>query len=110
MISRNELRKPMLGLLRRKNSYLNMIPGVIDINSLGLTELYLTFDEQKKYESCKLVIEQVLQKMTANISIEEKKIYMDKILNTSIRYYEKEEFYEACIILADLQEVLQQIH
>ena len=86
-----------------------MIPGVIDINSLGLTTLYLTFDEQKKYESCKLVIEQTLQKMNLNAPIGTKKIYMDKILKTSIKYYENIEEFECCQILADLQEVLNQM-
>ena len=86
-----------------------MIPGVIDLGSLGLTQLYLTFDEEKKYESCKLVIEQTLQKMNVNAPIDMKKIYMDRILKTSINYYEKTEDFEYCQILADLQEVLNQM-
>jgi len=95
--------------LKIEVSYIDMIPGVIDLGSLGLTQLYLTFDEEKKYESCKLVIEQTLQKMNVNAPIDMKKIYMDRILKTSINYYEKTEDFEYCQILADLQEVLNQM-
>lgn len=82
------------------------IKGVLNVSQIGMTDQYLTFDEDKKYQVCKRVIEEALKNMTVRASMDERKKVMFAILENSISLYEALEKYEECQLLVDLKEVL----
>lgn len=82
------------------------IRGILNISQMGLSEKYLTFDDEHKYKLCKEVIAKAFQNMQIEASKDERKKVMDAVLSNSIHHYENLELYEDCQVLADLREVL----
>lgn len=97
----------MNGSLLRKNSYLIM-NGIINVEELGLSDIYLKMTDDVRYQACIKVLEQALKSINMTSDIQIKKEYVNKLLERSIQYYLKEEQFECCQILSDLQEVLHQ--
>jgi len=85
-----------------------MVTGVINVEALGLSDIYLKMSDEHRYEACIKVLEQALKSIDMTNEIEVKKEYVNKLLEKSIQYYVKEEEYESAQLLADLQDVLNQ--
>jgi hypothetical protein len=88
---------------------MSQIRGIINVAQIGLSDSYLTFDDEHKYQFCKNLIETSLRKMTANATMEEKKSYFIDLIDRSIKTYEELDEFESCMVLMDLKEVLHQI-
>lgn len=80
--------------------------GIINVEELGLSDIYLKLTDDHKYQSCIKVLEQALKSINMTDNIQIKKEYVNKLLEKSILYYEGIEAYESCQILSDLKEVL----
>jgi hypothetical protein len=82
--------------------------GIINVEALGLSDIYLKMSDEHRYEACIKVLEQALKSIDMTNEIEVKKEYVNKLLEKSIQYYVKDEDYESAQLLSDLQEVLNQ--
>jgi len=82
--------------------------GIINVEALGLSDIYLKMSDEHRYEACIKVLEQALKSIDMTNEIEVKKEYVNKLLERSIQYYVKDEDYESAQLLSDLQEVLNQ--
>jgi hypothetical protein len=83
--------------------------GVININALNLTKLYLTWPEEKRRETCRKIIELSLKSMTVPALKEQRIKTMRDILDNSIKEYEKIEYYEEAQILFEVKKELETI-
>lgn len=82
--------------------------GILNLHSLGIDEKYLTMKPDIRKMMCREIILQSFKRMSINANIQTKTKTMENILKKSIVYYEKEEWYEECAILADLLNVLKE--
>ena len=81
--------------------------GIINLKDLGVDQKYLTCKPNVRKMLCQEVILQSFKRMSINASEETKVKTMKTILKKSLLYYEDQEDYENCIVLADLLKVLE---
>jgi len=81
--------------------------NVITLENLKLTLEFLSWNETKREEVCKRIIEESIKKMTVKVSREVKVKTMIPIFQRSIERYESLEEYENCEILNQIKKVLE---
>lgn len=79
-----------------------MPKGILNLNSLGVDEKYLTCKPHIRKMMCREIILQSFKRMSVNSSQDTKVKTMKSILNKSLQYYQDQEDYEICTILFDL--------
>lgn len=85
-----------------------MVSGIINVEELGLSDIYLKMTDDVRYQACVKVIEQAMRSINQTDDVQIKKQYINTILEKSISHYVKEEEYESAQLLADIKEVLNQ--